>query len=146
MWCAALWMSTCVRFILLDSRQHPIKLARGYLAPAEFTNAASVHLQRTATIGTIQVGSRGRRLRLSIADKCPVFRPAAQILVRAADDLSGLVGSVVVTLCPDAQRNGVVERVFLDLHRLHRGDCDLVKNVAQSLSLVGIDPVLMHLE
>ena len=40
----------------------------------------------------------------------------------------------------------MIEGVFLDFRRLHRGDLILVERVAQPLTLVGFDPIAMHLE
>lgn len=69
------WMSPNVRFILLNSRQDPIKLSRDYLAAAECTNAADVHFEGSATIRAVEIGPRCRRLRVPVANKRPVLTP-----------------------------------------------------------------------
>src|SRR5437867_7843862 len=111
--------STCVGFVLFDLRQHPIEFTRGYLAAAEFTNAARVDFQRSAAVWTIQISSGWQRLRLPVADKRPVLAPAPQAILRTANDAAVRIYGVIISLGSDAQRYCVIERVFLELHRLH---------------------------
>src|SRR2546427_300447 len=113
-------MSTCVGLILFNFRKHPIEIARGYLAAAEFANAGSVYLKRRATIRTIQVRACGRRPGSAIPYKRPIFAPAAHSALRTAHDPAAAVDCIVVTFGPDAQRDSVVKSILFDLHRLHR--------------------------
>src|SRR2546427_6803398 len=116
------------------------------LAAAEFADARRVYFQRRAAVRAVQIRARRTGLGLAIANERPVFAPAPQITFRPGNDAARLVNRVIETLPEDAQRNRIVESVHLDLHGLHRGDLALVKRVPQSLSLVRIDPVAMHLE
>src|SRR6266850_4086094 len=83
---------------------------------------------------------------LAIANECPILTPVSKFTFRSANDLATLVNSVIVTLRANAQRYCVVERVLLQLHRLHRSNTALVKDVAKMLLLVRIDPILVHLK
>src|SRR5712692_3768362 len=139
-------MSASVAFILLDLGEHPIEFARSNLAAAEFADARRIYLQRRAAVRAVQISARRPCLRLAVAYEGPVFTPAPQIIFRSRNNAASCVNRVIKTLRENAQRNRIVESVHLDLHRLHRGDLALVERVSQSLSLVRVDPVAMHLE
>src|SRR6185437_4869517 len=71
--------SAGIRLILLNSRQHPVKLARSYFSAAEFADAGIVYLERSATIGAIQVGTCGHWFGLATANKGPILAPRPQL-------------------------------------------------------------------
>ena len=140
------WMSACIGFVLFNPRQHPIKLSRGYLSAAEFTNAGIVYLERRATVRTIQVCLSRSRLGIPAANKRPVFTPGSEIGLGTTNDVTALVNGVIVALRSDSQRDRIVKLVFRDLHWLQRGDLALVERVAQVLPLESFHPILMHLK
>ena len=53
---------------------------------------------------------------------------------------------VVETLRAYTQSDRIVELVFADFDRLHRGQNGLIQNVAKLLAFVSVDPILMHLK
>ena len=75
-------MSADIRFILLNPRQDPVKLSRGYLAAAESTNAADVHLEWGATVGAVEI----RNHELSIGVLLNFSHAAGQRLARGFID------------------------------------------------------------
>src|SRR5437660_6723432 len=113
-------MSAGIRFILLDLRQHPIEITRGYLATAEFANARGSNFERRAAVGAVQIRSRRRRFSLPAADERPVLTPTAQLVFRSGGHLAAGIDGVIVAFGPDAQGDRIVKSIFFDLHRLHR--------------------------
>ncbi len=56
------------------------------------------------------------------------------------------VHSIVAALRPDTQSNTLIEGVFLQLYGLYGGDGAVLNKIAQVLTLVCLNPLLMHLE
>ena len=135
-----------VRFILLNSRQDPIKLSRGYLSTAEFTNADRIYLKRRPAIWAIQIGAGRRRFSITVSNKRPILAPLPQAGLRTTNYSPAVIHSVIVALRANPQGYRVVKSVFRDLDRLHRSDAALVEDISQVLALIGINPVLMHLK
>src|ERR1051326_4166277 len=80
--------SAGVGLVLLDFRQHPVEFAARHLAVAVFADACDVDLQRSAAVRAVEVRARVRGLRVAVADEGPILAPAAELLVRAGNDLA----------------------------------------------------------
>src|SRR6266852_182039 len=131
-------MSAAVRLILFDLRKHPIAIARGYLAAAEFANAGSINPQGRPAIGTVQIRARRPGIGSAISYERPILAPATQSGFRPADHAATAVDCVIKAFRPNARRNSIVKSVFLNLHWLHCCDLALVERVAQPLPAIGI--------
>ena len=122
-------MSAAIGFVLLNPGKHPIKFAGSDFPAAKLTYTGEIHFKRRTTVGAIQLRPLRQWLRVSVSYERPILTPAAQAVLRSADDIAGLVHSIVVTLRPDTYRDRVVKSVLFDFHRLDGIDYTPVQGI-----------------
>src|SRR6266481_2539096 len=86
------------------------------------------------------------RFGFAITDKGPILAPTTQALIRAGHHVPVLIYGVIVSFRKDPQSDCVIESVHLYFDRLHCSDLAFVERVAQTLPLIRVNPIAMHLE